>query len=348
MLLLKAQAPTAPAPKTAEQQFKNIQVLKGVPADQVIPTMQFISASLGVECEFCHVEHAFDKDDKKEKLTARQMIEMQRAINTNNFKGEMEVTCNSCHRGATRPMAIPAVADGTPKPEAAPAGLPPQNADALIARYIQALGGADALKKITSITEKGSANVNGRQMPIDIYAQAPNRRVSFLHVPNGDSVTAFNGTAGWLASPGRPIHDMTASEANGARLEAEFTFPANLQQEFTRLRVLHPDKIDDKPVTQVVGMREGQPPVRLYFDDQSGLLVRTVRYAETALGRMPTQVDYADFRDVNGVKMPHQWTISRPNGRFTIQVSEIQQNQPIDESKFVRPPDPPAPPAATK
>ena len=65
---------SAPAPKMAEEVYKNIQVLKGLPSDQVIPAMQFISASLGVDCEHCHVERAFDKDDKKPKQTARKMI----------------------------------------------------------------------------------------------------------------------------------------------------------------------------------------------------------------------------------------------------------------------------------
>ena len=67
-------AGTVPPPKTTDQAFKNIQILKGIPADQLIPTMQFISASLGVECEYCHVEGAFDKDDKKPKQTARKMM----------------------------------------------------------------------------------------------------------------------------------------------------------------------------------------------------------------------------------------------------------------------------------
>ena len=75
-------APAAPAgPKLAEEEFKNIQALKGIPADQVIPSMQFIAASLGVECEFCHVAHANEKDDKKPKVTARKMINMMMAIN---------------------------------------------------------------------------------------------------------------------------------------------------------------------------------------------------------------------------------------------------------------------------
>ncbi len=101
--------------KTAAQQFKNIQVLKEIPADQLVPTMQFISASLGVECDFCHVEREMDKDDKKTKKTAREMMRMMAAINQNNFSGEREVTCNTCHRGAIHPEAIPAIAIAAPK-----------------------------------------------------------------------------------------------------------------------------------------------------------------------------------------------------------------------------------------
>ncbi len=110
--------PATDQPKTAEQQFKNIQVLKGIPADQLIPSMQFITASLGVECEFCHVEHAMDKDDKKEKLAARKMMTMMLAINQAHFEGELEVTCYTCHRGSPHPVATPIL---SAEPAAGPA-----------------------------------------------------------------------------------------------------------------------------------------------------------------------------------------------------------------------------------
>src|ERR1035438_5580727 len=109
-------AQTAGTPKLAEEQFKNIKVLTGIPAEQVIPAMQFITASLGVECEYCHVRQdhapgmAFDKDDKKPKVIARKMIQMMFAINKDNFEGKREVTCFSCHRGAAEPVGIPIVA----------------------------------------------------------------------------------------------------------------------------------------------------------------------------------------------------------------------------------------------
>src|SRR5258708_2975291 len=105
-----------PVPKTAAQQFKNIQVLKDIPADQLIPTMQFIAGALGVDCEFCHVEHDRDKDDKKEKQTARKMIEMELAINKSHFKNEIEVTCYTCHRRSPHPVVVPILAISTGKP----------------------------------------------------------------------------------------------------------------------------------------------------------------------------------------------------------------------------------------
>src|SRR5208282_6033985 len=158
------QAAAAPATeKKAEEQFKNIQVLKGIPADQLIPSMQFIAASLGVECDFCHVQGAFDKDDKKPKQTARKMMEMMFAINKDNFDGHREVTCYSCHRGSTNPVGTPLVMTEEPKPamgagEATPeekksdgaegkeASVP--SADQLFDKYLQAVGGAAVIEKI--------------------------------------------------------------------------------------------------------------------------------------------------------------------------------------------------------
>jgi len=104
------------------------------------------------------------------------------------------------------------------------------------------------------------------------------------------------------------------------------------------------DKIDGHDTIQVVGRTEGQPPLRLFFDAQTNLLLRLVRYQETPLGRLPTQVDYADYRDADGVKVPYKWIIARPGNRFSIQLDQLQQNVPVDDAKFALPPPPPPPP----
>jgi photosynthetic reaction center cytochrome c subunit len=349
----QSNAPPPPAaPKLAEEQFKNIQALKGVPADLVFPSMQFITASLGVECEYCHVRGekglAFDKDDKKTKVTARKMMQMMFAINKDNFEGHREVTCYSCHRGAADPVATPIISDEEPKPEPERAKAPGDRkpvfppADQLLDKYLAAVGGEASLQKISSRVETGKIDASGHQLPIEVYAKAPDKRISIMHLPNGESITAFDGKEGWLSNAGHP-HMMSAAENDAARIDADFYFAAHVKTLFKKYTVLPGEKIDGHDTYLVIGRNEDQPPLRLYLDQQSGLLLRLVRYAETALGRMPTQIDYADYRDVDGVKIPFRWTLARPGARFTIQIDQVQQNVPVDEAKFTPPPMPPPP-----
>lgn len=331
--------------KRAEEQFKNIQVLKGVPADQIIPTMQFITASLGVECEFCHVQGAFEKDDKKQKQTARKMIEMMFAINADNFDRHQEVTCHSCHRGSTDPVSMPPVMTEEPRETVAgPRKLENETkeysgptADQLLDKYVKAIGGTGAVDKVTSRVMKGEIKFGDRSFPIDIYEKDPDKRASFTHMPDADSITAFDGHAGWLGSPGHPTREMHGSDLDAAAMDADLHLATHLKQMFSEMRVTGTEKVDRQESYVVVGQPQGKPPIELYFDEQTGLLVRLVRFGETALGRLPTQIDYADYREAGGVKIPYRWTLARPSGRFTIQVSEVTQNVPVDDSKFAKP-----------
>jgi photosynthetic reaction center cytochrome c subunit len=334
-------------PKLAEEQFKNIQSFKGIPAEQLIPTMQFIAASLGVECEFCHVRGAFEKDDKKPKVTARKMIAMMMAINKDNFEGHREVTCFSCHRGAADPVGTPIITDEDAKSAAAEEkktgeGKPAlPAADQLLDKYLAAIGGAEALQKITSRVQMGTIIAfGGQHFPIEVYSKAPGKRLSIMHLQSGDSLTAFDGQQGWLSVPSR-VHMMSAAENDAARLDADLYFAVHVKSLYEKFRVDAGERIDGHDTDLVVASSESQPPLRLYFDQQSGLLLRLVRYAETPLGRNPTQIDFADYRDANGVKVPFRWTLARPGNRFTIQVDDLKQNVPVDDAKFAPPPPPP-------
>jgi hypothetical protein len=340
-------APPADVPKKAEEQFKNIQVLKGIPADQLVPGMQFIAASLGVECQFCHVEGAFEKDDKKPKQMARKMMAMMFAINKDNFDGHRDVTCYSCHRGSAVPVGIPPVMTEEPKSgmieakkvEGGEVSAP--SADRLIDKYMEAVGGAAAVEKITSRVMKGSITFGDRKIPIDIYSKDPDKRISFTHTPDGDSVTAFDGREGWLGFPGRPAREMHGSELDAAAMDADLHFAVHLKGMFSEAEVSGTEKVGGRDTFVVIGQREGKPPLRLYFDEQSGLLVRLVRYGETPLGLLPTQIDYADYREAGGVKIPFRWTLARTSGRFTIQLGDVKENAPVDDAKFAKPPAPP-------
>lgn len=335
---------TIPSSKTTEQVYKNIQVLRGVPADQLIPAMQFITDSLGVQCDFCHLENAFDKDDKETKHTARKMMRMMLTINKDNFDEHKEVTCYACHRGAHKPVAIPVISEEpiqlaaeekTNHEEGNAASLP--SADKIIGKYLQAIGGADAVARISTRLQKGTLTVGTAQFPVEVLAKGSENRVTTVRFPGGESVTGFNAQVGWLSTPGHGVHEMSSAEVDAARMDAYPQFAIDLRRIFKELHMRQLEKVDDHPTYVISGIQEGRPPVQLYFDQESGLLVRLLRYVDTPLGLNPVQIDYADYREEGGVRTPFRWTIARPSGRFTIQIDQVQQNVPIDDEKFAKP-----------
>ena len=330
---------------TTEQTYKNIQVLKGIPSGQLIPAMQFITASLGIECGFCHVENHFEQDDKKPKQIARKMMQMMAVINQSNFEGHREVTCNTCHRGARVPVGIPAISEDASlirmpvmQEEKLPPDLP--TADQLLSKYVAALGGQAAVEKVSSRVAKGTANFAGRDVPVEVYDKAPDQRISIMRLPNGDSVTGFDGQHGWLTTPGRSARETPASEIEGARIDADLQLPLHLKRMFPNLRPAKPEKINGRDTYQLLEEETGQPRLRLYFDQQTSLLLRLMRYGDSPLGLNPVRVDYSDYRALDGVQVPYRWTVARPSGQFTIQATEVTQNVAIDDAKFARPIEP--------
>jgi outer membrane lipoprotein-sorting protein len=330
-------------PKKSDEVFKNIQVLKGIPSDQLLPAMEFISSSLGVECNYCHVADHFESDDKKTKQIARSMMQMTFAINRNSFKGQREVTCYSCHRGAPTPDATPDLA-GQIRPGAVaassegaelPTNLP--TASQLLDRYVEALGGATAIEKITSRVETGTASFRGQSVGLELFTQAPDRQALVQHLPQGDSLTVFDGQNGWFVLPGRLTRVMQGAEIIAAQMDADLHFALRVQEMFPELHVEYPEKVGDREAYVLLCVKGDQPAAKLYFDEQSNLLLRAVRYADSPLGLDPTQIDYADYRDVDGVQVPFRVTVSQPGSSSTIQIEQVQQNVAIDDTRFAKP-----------
>jgi hypothetical protein len=134
------------------------------------------------------------------------------------------------------------------------------------------------------------------------------------------------------------------------------SFPGQIKQILTNLRTGPPTTIADLPApssqsalqggvaperTYVVDVVQGAGPrgllVTLYFDRETGLLVRELRHGNSPIGRIPTQIDFADYRDVNGIKLPFQITFAWLDGRDSIVLSQVATNVPVDATKFGRP-----------
>jgi photosynthetic reaction center cytochrome c subunit len=359
----QAQAP-APRPQLSEEAFKNVRILRGIPVKEFMNTMGFFSASLGLNCTDCHggasaSDWANYATDTPLKNRARQMMTMVKAINDANFGGRQFVTCYTCHRGSQRPKIVPslAVQYGEPPPddpdevEAFPNARVTATADQILDKYIQALGGAQALARLTSFTGTGTYegfDSDFAKVPVDIYAKAPNMRAMVVHMASGESTHIFDGRDAWQTASRDlapvPMIPLVGADLGGARLDAQLSFPGQIKQLLTNWRADFPAvTIDDKPVQVVQGSMPDRTAVKLYFDRASGLLVRQTRYAPTAVGTVPTHVVYSDYRDVPGVgvKLPFSWQVTWVDGQYTVNLMSVQANAAIDAARFAKPAAPP-------
>ncbi len=367
-----AQEATQKKVPMAGDAFMNIQVLKDIPSNELMPSMRYITAALGVECNFCHDPKNFENDDKPEKNTARNMMKMMFAINKDNFNGRREVTCYTCHRGASRAANMPMLTAagtmtgspaGMPAPTGAPApqgpGPGPEGAsggtasaatapnttvDAILAKYTDALGGPAATQKVTSIDEKGTIELPGRggqrgmNAQAEILRKAPDKALVVVHLPNGaEFEQGYNGTAGWQQPPGHSADDLSGDDLVRARLWASFIPGLSLKQEFSRAQVAGTDKIADRDAYRVIASRAGGGQVRFYFDTQSGLLLRISERIESPLGALPEDTDYSDYRDVSGVKLPFTIVDTHVEGPTVFKWDQIQVNVPADDARFEKP-----------
>ena len=344
-------------PALVEDVFKNVQVMKGIPVNQFMDTMGFFSAAIGLNCTGCHVAESLDDwakfaEDVPRKRMARNMIRMVDTINKTQFGGRRVLTCWSCHRGAQTPEVLPSLAAQYSIPtedpnaiESVPDGPKEPTADQILDKYMQAVGGAQRLAGLTSFTAKGTIegyDTYHQKVPLELYAKAPDQRTIVWHPQNGDSTIVFDGRSGWVAAVTNPLRllpMLPGAEFDGGKLDAALSFPAGIKQALSDWRVGFPvTAIDDKDVNILQGMGAGKTRFKLYFQTQTGLLVRQVRYADTPVGMVPTQVDYSDYRDVAGVKMPFKMITTWTDGQWTVQLDQVQPNAAIPADIFAKPP----------
>jgi len=349
------QPPPARRPPLVDDVFKNVQALKGIAVDDFMLTMGIMSAAVGSDCVGCHpsagTDHVDWALDTPRKRTARRMVQMVAALNRDNFNGRQVVTCWTCHRGRDKPVTTPTLDTvyGEPLLEFDDVLTPAPNVptvDQVVNKYLQAIGGAERVATVSSFVATGKSvgyRGFGGGGVVEVSAQAPDKRATYINFPEypdrGLSVRTYDGRTGWIATPLAvvPKYELGGSERDGARIDAQLSFPAQIRQALTNLRVGPPTTIDDKDVTVVQGNGPNGTLATLYFDDRSGLLVRMIRHGRSPIGRVPTQVDYADYRDVGGIKFPFHWTFAWLDGRDTFEFSEVKLNVPIDPAKFGEP-----------
>jgi hypothetical protein len=354
------QRPPKPG-ETAGEYFKNIKILKDLPAEQLQPTMQFIAASLGVNCDHCHVrgpQGGFDKDDKESKETARHMMQMVSDINTRAFEGRQQVGCATCHHGRTPPERTPPLATeltqaevaraaklrpargvgAGSKPEAAPSepSEPTETIDQVIDKYLRALGGRTALAQAKTRVMKGTATTRDLQtVPVTVHEKASGEYRVDIETRPTPVVRATDGKSAWVRIGGN-VRDVEGLQAQTATRLAYLGIPLNLKEHYQNLNVLRYSEVEGRDTILVTGRIAGTIE-QLHFDRQNGLLIRRVILTPTAFGNLVEQVDYADYRDASGVKVPFQVRFATWNDVVTQKYTDVAINAPVDDAQFRKP-----------
>jgi hypothetical protein len=367
--------------KLAVQVFRNMQVLANLPADQILPSMGYIAAALNVRCDHCHVQGQFDSDEKHEKQAARAMMRMVASINGGTFNNQHAVTCYTCHRGSNTPVSTPTVsmtlaplpppqgggrgpggqggpagapgggAQGGGRGQAAetppaPAGPPMPPVNDVLAKYIQALGGEAAIQKLTARSETGTVTGgNGQSTPIEEVRKAPDKATYTLHTQRGDNSQAYDGVNGWTANPNNGASDSEGDALVRMREWAEFVPASHLKDRYARLEVDGVESINGHDAYRVLAYREDVPD-RFYFDKESGLLVGFFTRIESALGDLPQETRYDDYRAVGGVKIPFSVRVATIQGTQVYKWDKIDATASVDDSRFYKPNITPTPPPA--
>ena len=342
----------APPVRTAGEQFKNVQVLRDIPANQMNPTMHLIAGQLGVGCQFCHVWEQWDKEDRPQKQIARRMMTMTADLNKSAFGGAPVVTCYTCHRGQSKPVAM--VMLPVPRPPAhdapAPAQLVLPTVDDVLNKYVQALGGEAALRKSTSRVISGRRDIPTGPggliaMPADveIYQKAPNLTMSVYKTEKFVIADGFDGTAAWAQTIAGAVNNVPNPDAGRVQRMANFYEPLELRNNYRSLAVEGIETVGSRRAYVLVGRADGDTPERLYFDVQSGLLLRRAVYMQTAAGPSPFQMDFEDYRDNGGVKLPFVVRMNPASQRTelgtgsTLRIQKVQNNVALDPARFTRP-----------
>src|SRR2546426_2834010 len=227
-------------PLMAEDVFKNVQLLKGIPVKEFMNTMGFFSAATNLNCIDCHSPQNDTLEgyaiDTPRKQMARKMIALVNTINQSTFGGQRKVTCYTCHRATDHPEAVPSLLDQYSVPVDDPdrveiiRGAPAQSvkqisADEILDKYIQAIGGAPQLAKLTSFIAEGTYegyDSYSEKVPVEIFANAPNQLTTIVHRQNGNSVSTYDGHLGWIAAADQIMRllPLLGGDLEGARMDA--------------------------------------------------------------------------------------------------------------------------------
>ncbi len=342
--------PESSQDQPAETVFKNIQALKGIRAGDLQGAMSFIASSLNVDCDYCHDQN-FEKDERKEKLRAREMIRMVRQINVESFQGKNTVNCFTCHQGHAQPIALAPIVPPpprAPKAETAahekPAGPQLPSVAEVLDHYVHALGGQARLDGLKSRTIR-TAHLSGPNSDAKtvMYLKAPGKVLLAQESPSYSLWVGFNGERAWAQDSEKSYWGiLNTPQRNSIMRDSEMYQGSRIRSAYSEVKVKRIEKIGGRDTYVVSGTSPERTSEEFFFDVETGLLLRRHIEEQTIFGGFQVSADFEDYREMGGIKMPYVVRWSSPGGawgtKVSVRVVDVQQNEAIADEKFEGPP----------
>ncbi|MCY2981101.1 MAG: photosynthetic reaction center cytochrome c subunit family protein [Planctomycetota bacterium] len=323
--------------QTAGEKFKNVNVLTAIPAEHMGKVMNMMSASLGVNCSYCHEGTNFAKENVGHKDDARKMLTMTLGINNAHFEGKPSVSCYTCHRGNTNAAStIPL--DSTTATKALPSHPASQSTvEAVLQKHIEALGGREKLESIkTRHIVAQRVEPNGQSEPEELWQTSGGQSRMVTKYGKVAVVEVFDGKETWKSVNDRMI-DLKLDEVEQIRREALVAWGLNLESIRSMLEYKHVEQIGDRNAHLIARKTAGNLDERLYFDVESGLLIRRICSVPTVLGAFEYQVEYNDYQVMSDFLQPTKIRFAVPNITWTRQVIAVEINPNINSTLFQKP-----------
>ncbi len=218
------------------------------------------------------------------------------------------------------------------------AGTP--TVDEILDRYVKTIGGKEAVQKHTSRAIKGSFDIEAMNLSgtMELFMKAPNKSAAIVVLPGvGNFNEVFDGEKGWAADPMQGLREKGGAELAATKRRSDFYTEINYKKHYTKLEVKGKEKVGSSEAYVIEGTPAEGAPEKLYFDVNTGLLVRHDFEAETPQGKMNTESYFEDYKEVDGVKMAHTMKQVNPMFSMTMKFTEVKNNVPIDDAKFAKP-----------
>src|SRR5271169_250146 len=213
-------------------------------------------------------------------------------------------------------------------------GCPAQDASKIIDQCVKAAGGAKALAKIQTLLVDGTIQTAGdeKQGTYSFRVKQPNRYYTELRTSGKIEIEAYNGKSAWHQAESGQMATLLGPQA----LELE----AAAQYYNSRLLALSKKKIgaaykgtasfDGRETVQIVLTYPTGILWEVFFDQQTHLIVRE----KATIAGIPREMDYDDYRTVNGVKVPHKIEIHRGAEAYAVTITRVGINETIGERVF--------------